>query len=112
MYVHACDVQCELIILLLKGYSCGSTQVVAHSWGNILHMFTASVTIYDIGQHVLFVVAKIDNLHLYRYEKINVLTPSGEIYIIIILIDVLKPIVLLLECGDGFCHSTESCELV
>ena len=65
-------------ILLLKGYSCGSSQVVAHSWGNVLHTFTASITIYDAGQHILFVVAKIDDLHLYRYQEINVITFSGE----------------------------------
>lgn len=94
---------------LLKVYFCGSSLVAARSWGNILHVFTASITIHDTGHHILFLVASIDNLHVYRYQKINVIDHSGmyaKSYLEINFI-----LTCWVECGDGFCHSIESCEL-
>ena len=73
MHTYAVD----LLSLILKVFYCGSSKVVSHSWGNMHNVFTASITIYDIGEHVLFATATVDDLHLYRYQNIKVIDPAG-----------------------------------
>ena len=82
---------------------------MAPSWGNIFQVFTAPVTIYDTGQHILLVVAAVGTLHLYQSQQINVINLSG-IQDACICADTYLNRDTLLECGDGFCHSSESCE--